>query len=201
MIHRKVGGCPEGYPPLDFCVTQKGTDMRMKKTIVIAVVVIAVLLTSTLVLTNNFTKGRITGRLYRVENVWEEIWNLMVSEKHGTRTVLTTSTEYSYVDYDLGHFDHIYIAVCDGCGVTLSFHHDYGLCIWLTETDGEQKTTTLYTYDYRSHTLYGKQEEAYLTDRLLSSYFSWAGKDSSFDLDDLGEYSFVMMEYPLSAFD
>lgn len=175
--------------------------MRMKKTIVIAVVVIAVLLTSTLVLTNNFTKGRITGRLYRVENVWEEIWNLMVSEKHGTRTVLTTSTGDWYVDYDFGQFDHVYIAVCDGCGVTLSFHHDYGLCIWLTETDGEQKTTTLYTYDYRSHTLCGAREEDYLTDRLLSSYFSWVGEDSEFDLESLGKYSFVMMEYPLSIFD
>lgn len=175
--------------------------MKMKKTVVIAVVVIAVLLTSTLVLTNNFTKGRITGRLYRVENVWEEIWNLMVSEKHGTRTVLTTSTEDSHVDYDFGLFDHIYIAVCDGCGVSLSFYdYDDGLCIWLNETDGEQKTTTLYTYDYRSHTLYGQREEAYLTDRLLTPYFSWVGEDSGFDPEDLGEYSFVMMEYPLSAF-
>lgn len=175
----------------------------MKKRIVIAVVVVAVavILTSTLTLTNGFTKGRITGRLYREENVWEEIWNLVASEKHGTPTVLTTSTEGSEVVFEFGNFEQVYIALSDGCSASLSFLREDGLCIWLRETDGEQRTATLYTYDYRSNTLYGKREETYLTDRLLSRYFAWAGEDSGFSPEDLGEHSFVLMEYPLAAFD
>lgn len=173
----------------------------MKKRIVIAVVVVAVLVTSTLVLTNGFTRGCITGRLYREENVWEEIWNPVASEKHGTPTALTTSTEGSEVVFEFGNFEQVYIALSDGCSVSLSFLREDGLCIWLRETDGEQRTATLYTYDYRSNTLYGEREETYLTDRLLPRYFVWAGEDSGYSPEDLGEYRFVLMEYPLAAFD
>ena len=60
-----------------------------RKIIIISAVVVTVIVVAVLALTNMFTKGAITGKLYRVDNVYEEIWNMVTSEKNGTQTILT----------------------------------------------------------------------------------------------------------------
>ena len=80
-----------------------------KKIIIFSTVTIAIIVVAVLALTNKFTKGVITGKLYQVDNVYEEIYNTVISERNGTRTVLTTSVEGSEVDYDFGFFSSINI--------------------------------------------------------------------------------------------
>ena len=94
-----------------------------KKIIIFSTVTIAIIVVAVLALTNKFTKGVITGKLYQVDNVYEEIYNMVISERNGTRTVLTTSVEGSEVDYDFGFFSSINIPVNDAYRVVLSFNH------------------------------------------------------------------------------
>ena len=92
-----------------------------KKIIIFIAVIITIIVVATLTLTNMFTKGVITGKLYRVDNVYEEIYNMVIAERNGAETVLTTSIEGSEVDYDLGCFGHVNIPVNDEYAVVLSF--------------------------------------------------------------------------------
>ena len=132
-----------------------------KKIIISSAVAISILVVAVLTLTNMFTKGVITGKLYRVDNVYEEIWNMVNSEKNGTQTVLTTSIEGSEVDYDLGSFVQVSIPVNDEYRVALCFHQNEfnqdELCIWLFENKDEDHDTPLYVYNYQTNTLYGNQ--------------------------------------------
>ncbi len=52
-----------------------------KKIIISSAVAISIIVVAVLALTNMFTKGVITGKLYRVDNVYEQIWNMVISEK------------------------------------------------------------------------------------------------------------------------
>ncbi len=118
----------------------------MKKKIIISgVVVISIIVVAVIVLTNMFTKGVITGKLYRVDNVYEEIWNMVNSEKNGIQTVLTTSIEGSEVDYDLGCFAHISIPLNEEYRVILSFYQNE-LCIWLFEKNGKSYDSACYVF-------------------------------------------------------
>ena len=168
-----------------------------KKVIISSVVVISIIVVALLALTNMFTKGEITGKLYRVDNVYEEIWNMVISEKNGTRTILTTSIEDSYVDYDFGCFAQVHIPLNSECSVSLAFHDDE-LCIWLLANDSENHDDACYVYDYQSNTLYGNQEGSYLFDNFTSLYYSWVGNDGKFNPENQGNYTYVFAEYPLS---
>jgi hypothetical protein len=92
-----------------------------KKIIIFSAVIITIIVVAILVLTNMFTKGVITGKLYRVDNVYEEIYNMVISERNGFQTILTTSIEGSEVDYDFGCFEQVNIPVNDEYAVVLSF--------------------------------------------------------------------------------
>ena len=167
-------------------------------TIVITIIIITTItVTSVLALTNMLTKGMITGKLYRVDNVYEEIWNLVNSEKNGIKTVLTIKVNGAYVDYDFGCFDRVVIPINEDCNVVLSFGNDT-MRIWIFGDKNEYSKTPLYVYDYEKNTLYGNREEAYLISNFTSLYYSWVGDNSKFDLDNLGNYEFVLAEYPLS---
>ncbi len=168
-----------------------------KKIIISSAVAISIIVVAVLTLTNMFTKGVITGKLYRVDNVYEEIWNMVNSEKNGTQTILTTSTEGSKVDYDFGCFAQVNIPVNDEYSVVLSFHQDE-LCIWLFEKNSKNHDAACYVYNYQTNTLYGNQEESHLIDKFTSLYYSWVGNDGKFNSENQGDYTFVFAEYPLS---
>ena len=172
----------------------------MKKKIIIFIVVTIVTITlifvAILALTNIFTKGVITGKLYRVDNVYEEIYNMVISERNGTQTILTTSIKNSEVDYDFGRFESISIPVNDEYSVVLSFYNQDELCIWIFENNnfennGTKRKSSLYVYDYKSNTLYGNQDEAYLIEIFILPYYSWIGNNGKYNPDNNGNYTFV----------
>ena len=170
----------------------------MKKKIIISgAVAISIIVVAVLALTNMFTKGIISGKLYRVDNVYEEIWNMVNSEKNGTQTILTTSIEGAEVDYDLGFFQQVNIPINDEYNIALSFYQDE-LCIWLFEKNSKNHDAACYVYNYQTNTLYGNQEESHLIDKFTSLYYSWVGNDGEFNSENYGSYTFVFAEYPLS---
>lgn len=168
-----------------------------KKIMIRSAVVIAIIVVAILALTNFFTKGVITGKLYRVDNVYEEIWNMVNSEKNGNQTILTTSIEGSEVDYELGCFQQVNIPINDEYNVSLSFYQDE-LCIWLFEKSSKNQEDAYYVYNYQTNTLYGNQEESHLTEVFTSLYYSWAGNDGKFNSENQGDYTFVLEAFPLS---
>jgi len=169
-----------------------------KKIIIFSAIIITIIVVAILALTNMFTKGVITGKLYRVDNVYEEIYNLVNSERNGSQTILTTSIEGSEVDYDFGSFEDIQIPVNDEYTVSLSFVNQDELLIWLHEKNDTNYDHVCYVYNYQSNTLYGNQEEAHLIEIFISPYYSWIGNDGKFDPENHGNYTFVYTEYPLS---
>ena len=190
-------------------MTTPGNDRRInnsmllkKKILICSAVVITILVTAVLALTNFFTKGVITGKLYRVDNIYEEIWNLVISEKCGTQTILTSATEGSYIDYDLGGFAQVSIPANDEYRVALTFRqnesHQEELIIWLFAKNGENQENACYVYNWQTNTLYGNQEESRLTDGFTSLYYSWLGNDGKFHSENQGDYTFVLEVFPLS---
>ena len=172
-----------------------------KKPIICSAVVFIIIVAAVLALTNCFTKGVITGKLYRVDNVYEEIWNMVISEKNGTQTILTTSIEGSEVIYELGCFEQVSIPVNDEYRVALCFYQNEfnqdELIILLFENHDDHDTP-LYVYNYQTNTLYGNQEESLLNEQYTSLYYSWVENDGQFNSENQGDYSFVSAEYPLS---
>ena len=173
----------------------------MKKTaVIITAVVLAAIaagIGTALFLTNGFSVGRITGNVYNVRNVYDEIWNLLKREERGEKTVLTGSDPESSKVYELGVFDFIRIP---SCGTTLSNRQG---TLWISVNTGEyepdltgaprEKEVSL-EYDVRTKTLtlYDVKAEKYLRDRFLSVYFARQDPDdpeTKYSLDDLGEYS------------
>ena len=167
-----------------------------KKIIICGAVAISIIVVAVLALTNMFTKGIISGKLYRVDNVYEEIWNMVNSEKNGTQTILTTSIEGAEVDYDLGFFQQVNIPINDEYIIALSFYQDE-LCIWLFEKNSKNHDAACYVYNYQTNTLYGNQEESHLIDKFTSLYYSWVGNGGKFNSENYGAYTFVFAEYPL----
>ena len=174
-----------------------------KKIIIFSAVIIIIIVVATLALTNMFTKGVITGKLYRVDNVYEEIYNMVIAERIGAETVLTTSIEGSEVGYEFGLFEKVWIPVNDEYDVVLSFVNQDELCILIFENNNFEDNATrrkssFYVYNYHSNILYGDREEAHLIEIFISPYFSWVGNKEKFKPDDLGNYTFVHTEYPFS---
>lgn len=168
-----------------------------KKLIIFGTAAIIITVVAILALTNMFTKGVITGTLYRVDNVYEEIYNMVISERNGGQTILTTSIKDSEIDYDFGFFENIQIPVNDDYTVSLSFVNQDELCIWLFNTN-DREDDVLYVYDYQNNILYGKQEEDLLIETFIMPYYSWARSDGRFNPEDHGNYTFVYAKYPLS---
>ena len=174
-----------------------------KKIIIFSAVIITIIVVAILVLTNMFTKGVITGKLYRVDNVYEEIYNMVIAERNGSQTILTTSIEGSEVDYDFGCFEQVNIPVNDEYAVVLSFvnQDELGILIFENnnfEDNATRRKSSFYVYNYHSNILYGDREEAHLIEIFISPYYSWIGNDGKFDPENNGNYTFVYTEYPLS---
>lgn len=157
----------------------------MKKRFLIILSCFALVFATTLTLTGGFTKGVLSRYIYFPRNVYEEIWNLVLSEEYGGNTVLS-SIDSTYVDYDLGMFQSIYIPDCNMVlswwdGLSFQFRTEKGKYIH-------------FVYDYDSQTLSGDAEAAYLAEHFLQDYFQWckASPDfsSNYSMDDLGEFSY-----------
>jgi hypothetical protein len=169
-----------------------------KKTIIFIAVTITIIVVAIAALTNMFTKGVITGKLYRVDNLYEEIYNMVVSEKNGVQTVLTASVKDSKVIYEFGLFDQINIPVNDRYTVVLGFVNQDELSIWIFENNSPNRQSSLYVYNYQSNTLYGNQPEAHLIKTFIDPFYSLVGNKAKFGLDNYGNYTFVYTDYPLS---
>ncbi len=174
-----------------------------KKIIIFSAVIITITVVTILSLTNMSTKRAITGRLYRVDNVYEEIYNMVISERNGSQTILTTSIEGSEIGYDFGCFEQVNIPVNDEYFVVLSFVNQDELSILIFENnnfenDSIRRKSSHYVYNYQSNTLYGNREEAHLIEAFISPYYSWIGNDGKFDSENNGNYTYVYTEFPLS---
>ena len=162
----------------------------MKKWLLI---VLSAILLVTLIIahfTEGFQKNTFTGRLYTPENVYEEIWNLFVIEEHTrNKTILTSSTEDAYEDWDLGFdFVGVYIPQYNFSINWETYQKEIGFSFWYKETDVH------FIYDYETKTLYGDNEFSFLMDNFLIHYFEWCAEGSDFSseysADSLGDFTF-----------
>ena len=184
-----------------------------RKAIIIISIVLAVLVLGvglTLFLTNGFTVGRITAKVYNIQNVYDEIWNLLKQEEHGKKTVLTDLDPTASKVYELGVFDYIRIPKCNA---TLTNRTG---SLWISIHTGEFVTDTVgrirekyvvYEYDFRSKKLKitGTDNEDYLIDQFLTDYFRQQASDKlqiEYSIGKLGDYSIEIVDlgdyYPLS---
>lgn len=167
-----------------------------KRLIIVLSVVLAVVLAVVLCITavtDGFTKGKISGKIYRPRNVYEEIWNLVLTEQYtGKQTVLTTATKDAYVDFDFVSFVGVYIPESN-----TSIHWDWEqgkregirFSVYL----GDRKNVH-FTYNYETKTLSGETDFSYLKDMFLTNYFEWCKASSDFSsayaIDELGDVTF-----------
>lgn len=186
--------------------------MKRKAIIVIAIVfaVFALVLGMMLFLTNGFTIGRITAKVYNVQNVYDEIWNLLKLEEHGENTILTDSDPDASKIYELGVFDFIRIPKCNATLTNRDGSLRISIHIGETVTDstgGTYEKYVVYEYDCHSKTLKitGTDNEDYLINQFLTDYFKRQASDKSqteysigklgvysIDIVDLGEYYLLL---------
>ena len=147
-------------------------------------------------LTDNFSKSPITGKIYRPQNVVEEIWNLVVSESRGRRTVLTTATEDARVKYDFGSFCCVGIPECD-LSLSWKYFDETELVFFFSirQSDGKRNYAK-FTYNFSTKTLYGEEDFPFLVEHFLNDYFDWcATEDSgSFRKENMGEFTFQYID-------
>ena len=128
----------------------------------------------------------------RPQNVFEEIWNLVLTEQHTDRDTVLTSTARSEVDYDLGvEFVGIHIPACN---VTVGWYEaENGKQLSLLFPLGKGEYVR-FCYDRETKTVYGNADISYLKKEFLSAYFSWCEwsyvYDSDFSIDTLGGFQF-----------
>jgi hypothetical protein len=167
--------------------------MKKSRIIVLSAVLLIVFFLYASV-TNWFTINAFTHHLYRVDNVYEEIWNLTAAEARGTETVLRSLSDDFYVDYDLGVF------VCvslDNGGITIGFEQnaEYKVMMRIFVKNGPNAADFVsFIYAYDTSILYGETDESFLTENLLADYFGAADNPSDYSLSDKGEYRFFAYE-------
>lgn len=167
--------------------------MKKWMIIVLAVIlsVVITLLAIVLALTGGFTKGVISNWIYRPQNVYDEIWNLLLTEEYTrNKTVLTSATKDAEEDWDLG-IDFVGIHIPE-CSTTV--------CWW--RNDGKElaflfygeESDAMFIYNYETKTLYGDADFSYLMENFLEDYFQWCADDpdfsSGYSLDSLGKHTF-----------
>lgn len=174
--------------------------MHRRTVVIIAAVITAIAVAVVglaALLTNGFTYGKISNKVYNVQNVYDEIWNLMAAEGRGNETILTKATPGAEAVFEFGRLDYIRIPECKA---TLSNHGTLWISIYTGEYVSEGpagricEKYVVYEYDCRAKalTISGTENEAFMTDRFLTEYFEWrkaADSRSDHSLDDLGDYS------------
>ena len=157
----------------------------MRKKIIIGSMIVVLIVACVLGLTQNFTKGVLSKRVYFPDNVFDEIWNLTVSESRGNKTILTTSAEDAEVDFDFGvEFVGVYFRKLDA-SVHLASNKDLKLYLWQEEGD-----PIVFVYDCESKTLYSEEDVACITENFLNHYFDRYNRDSKFSSSDLGKFTY-----------
>jgi len=157
---------------------------KIKITVALVIVVLLILL-PTLWLTNCFTKSRLTSKIYRPDNVYEEIWNMVVAEQFGGETVLTTSTEGTYVKFGLGEFEQVNIPELDMA--ILWMYDPHKLLEFFFKTE---EGYVHFVYDYETKTLYGEEQSEFLMENFLKYYLEWNKEETKYSPDDLGSVPF-----------
>lgn len=143
--------------------------------------------------TGGFKKGILSERIYRPQNVYEEIWNLVLTEqKTSKQTVLTSATKDAVLDFDFG-FDFVGIHIPE-CNLTIGWRR----------TEDVQELSFLFSlgqgeyahfiYNYEAKTLFGNTDFSYLMENFLTDYFAWctaaADFSSAYCLESLGDFAF-----------
>lgn len=163
----------------------------MKKRLIIVFVAflsIALLIT---VFTGGFTKSVLSGKIYRPQNVYEEIWNLVLIEQHTrNQTVLTSSTKDAEVDFDFGvEFVGIHIPECN---VTIGWESEGKELFFLFPLG--QGEYAHFIYNYETKILFGDADFSYIMENFLTDYFEWckAASDfsSGYSAESLGDAAF-----------
>ena len=157
----------------------------MKKRLIIALVAflsIALLIT---VFTGGFTKGVLSGKIYRPQNVYEEIWNLVLIEQYTrNQTVLTSSTKDAEEDFDLG-YDFVGIHIPE-CNVTINWRSGGEELSFLFSL--RQGGYVNFVYNYKTKILFGDADFSYIMENFLTDYFEWCEAASDFSSGYSAEY-------------
>ena len=164
--------------------------MKRKIKITVALVIVALLITlPTLWLTNCFTKSRLTSKIYRPDNVYEEIWNLVVAEQFGGDTVLTISSEGAYAKFGLGEFEQVNIPKLNMA--VLWMYEPHKLLEFFFKTD---EGYVKFVYDYETKTLYGEEQPEFLIETFLKYYLEWNKEETKYTPDNLGNVPFKSVD-------
>lgn len=168
----------------------------MKKWIIILLIILLLVALLTICITGGFTKNILTGKIYHPQNVYEEIWNLVVAEEfRAEQTVLTTSTNNAAVDFDLG-IDFVSIHIPD-CNVSIGWRSTNGNTelsfLFSSRVDGDVDRIH-FLYNYETKTLFGDTEFSYLLENFLVDYFQWCENStdfsSNYSVESLGDIPF-----------
>lgn len=169
-----------------------------RRIIVIAAVIVAVLFVGAY-LTGFFTKGVFSNHIYFPQNVYEEIWNMLVEETWGRTTMLSTIPDGA----------HRYCSRFYSYGVTyeefayISIREPEVMIRWTSEEDmrillSVDKKDVNFVYAFDEQILYGEAEEAALLENFLTDYFHWhevsSYASSRFSTDDLGAYTYQQVD-------
>lgn len=161
---------------------------KIKITVALVIVVLLILL-PTLYLTTCFTKSKLTGKIYNPDNVYEEIWNMVVSEQFGKPTVLTTTTEGAYAKFGLGEFEQVNIPELKMCVLWLRDPHKLLEFFFITE-----EGYIHFAYDYETKTLYGDEQPEFLMENFLQYYFEWNKEETKYSPDNLSNIPFKYVD-------
>ncbi len=178
--------------------TEKGVKhMRKKIKLVAFVLVISVFSCSVFSGCILFDLGRVISRyqleqskIDPVENVFDEIYNLIIDARLGNETFLTDKD--IYLDYDFGEFDNLQIQNCNGNRIVITFINEDGVKLFMRiyVWKGEERAAVPYDYDFETKKLYGEKDFDFFCEAFLTEYCKWAENESQFTADNLGNYSF-----------
>ena len=139
-------------------------------------------------------------KISQPQNVYEEIWNLLLVEekmKGLKKTVLTASTEGAEADYDWreGPDSFHYLDIPE-CQVSLSWEVVNGeqeLKFWFAPSSKYGKGKE-FIYNRTTNTLYGNTEHSYILENFLEDYFKWCEDSedfsSDYSMESLGDVTF-----------
>jgi len=170
---------------------------KKKKALLTCGLILVTVTVTVLSLTGGFTRSAISGKLYRVDSVFEEIQNLLASEERGQSTVLTTAVEGAERHYEFGMFEGVRIPLKNH-SVYLSFEGNKRLLSIRLTPYYHPHSFVVYLYDYRSNMLYGNGKDSLLMDVFVSNYVYWRGENGKFSADHVGDYTYEYAKYPLS---
>lgn len=146
-------------------------------------------------------KGLFTDHIYFTENVYEEIWNLLIAEEQGKTTILTTAVaeaKENWVKDKLG----------GNTFASVSYPESQKTLGWRGSDEiprmlififyPENMDSFEFGYDYKTNTLYGTKEESQFREYFLNEYFQWceesADFSSGYSLDHLGYYHYQKVD-------